>query len=115
MLVLQSDAKLPVELAIERQHRAAHIHPATFDLSSLPQVRVPYRMWRTPALDFVVNAGVTHFSSVWLDALAAENGRLLVPLTNAERWGWFLMITRQTGDRYAARLAGRMTRSAVAR
>jgi protein-L-isoaspartate(D-aspartate) O-methyltransferase len=63
-----------------------------------------------PADAIVINAGVTHFSSVWLDALAAENGRLLVPLTNAERWGCFLMITRQGGgsDRYAARFAGRV-------
>jgi protein-L-isoaspartate(D-aspartate) O-methyltransferase len=63
-----------------------------------------------PADVIVVNAGVTHFSSVWLDALAAENGRLLVPLTNAERWGCFLMITRQAGDprRYAARFVGRV-------
>jgi protein-L-isoaspartate(D-aspartate) O-methyltransferase len=63
-----------------------------------------------PADAIVVNAGVTHFSPVWLDALAAENGRLLVPLTNAERWGCFLMITRQGGgpDRYAARFAGRV-------
>jgi protein-L-isoaspartate(D-aspartate) O-methyltransferase len=63
-----------------------------------------------PADAIVVNAGVTHFSSVWLDALASENGRLLVPLTNAERWGGFLMITRQAGDpsRYAARFAGRV-------
>jgi protein-L-isoaspartate(D-aspartate) O-methyltransferase len=29
-----------------------------------------------PVDAFVVNAGVTHFSPVWLDALAAENGRL---------------------------------------
>jgi protein-L-isoaspartate(D-aspartate) O-methyltransferase len=58
----------------------------------------------------VVNAGVTHLSSVWLDALAAENGRLLVPLTNADRWGGFLMITRRGADpdRYAARFAGRV-------
>jgi protein-L-isoaspartate(D-aspartate) O-methyltransferase len=63
-----------------------------------------------PADALVVNAGATHFSPVWLDALAAENGRLLVPLTNAERWGCFLMITRQPGDpcRYAARFAGRV-------
>ena len=63
-----------------------------------------------PADAIVVNAGVTHFSAVWLDALAAENGRLLVPLTDAERWGCFLMITRQAGDprRYAARFAGRV-------
>jgi len=60
VLVLQSEAKLPVELAVERQRRAAQIHPASFDLKSLPQVRIPYRMWRTPALDFVVSAGVTY-------------------------------------------------------
>ena len=63
-----------------------------------------------PVDAFVVNAGVTHFSPVWLDALAAENGRLLVPLTNADLWGGFLMITRQPGDpcRYDARFAGRV-------
>lgn len=60
VLVLQSDTKLPVELAMERQTRAARIQPAKFDLASLPQVRIPYRMWRTPALDFVVSAGVTY-------------------------------------------------------
>jgi protein-L-isoaspartate(D-aspartate) O-methyltransferase len=62
-----------------------------------------------PADAIVVNAGVTHFSSVWLDTLA-ENGRLLVPLTSAERWGGFLMITRQDGDpyRYPANFVGRV-------
>jgi hypothetical protein len=60
VLVLESDAKLPVELAMERQERAKHLHPASFDLKSLPQVRLPYRMWRAPALDFVVSAGVTY-------------------------------------------------------
>src|SRR3954466_9644867 len=63
VLVLQSEAKLPVELAIERQRRAQHIRPASFDLKSLPQVRIPYRMWRTPALDFVVSGGVTYRAS----------------------------------------------------
>ena len=63
VLMLQSQDKLPVELAIERQQRAAHLHPASFDLSSLPQVRVPYRLWRSPALDFVVSAGVTYRAS----------------------------------------------------
>jgi hypothetical protein len=62
-LVLESAAKLPVELAIEREKRAQQIKPARFDLSSLPQVRLPYRMWRAPALDFVVNAGVTYRAS----------------------------------------------------
>jgi protein-L-isoaspartate(D-aspartate) O-methyltransferase len=51
-----------------------------------------------PADVIVVNAGVTHVSPVWLDALAAEGGRLLVPLTNAQRWGGFLLITRHGGD-----------------
>ncbi len=60
VLVLESEAKLPVELAIERQKRAQHMKPAKFDLSSLPQVRLPYRMWRSPALDFVVSAGMTY-------------------------------------------------------
>jgi hypothetical protein len=63
VLVLQSEAKLPVELAMERRQRAAHIRPASFDLSGLPQVRIPYRMWRAPALDFVVSAGVTYRAS----------------------------------------------------
>jgi len=63
-----------------------------------------------PADVIVVNAGVTHFSPVWLDALAAANGRLLVPLTNVERWGCFLTITRQSGDpnRYDASFAWRV-------
>jgi hypothetical protein len=60
VLVLESDTKLPVELAMERKQRAAHIHRTSFDLNSLPQVRVPYRMWRSPALDFVVSGGATY-------------------------------------------------------
>lgn len=60
VLMLQSDVKLPVELSIEREQRAAQIHPARFDLSGLPRVRIPYRMWRTPVLDFVVSGGVTY-------------------------------------------------------
>ena len=59
-LFLQSQTKLPVELAMEREARAAQLHRANFDLASLPRVRIPYRMWRTPALDFVVSAGVTY-------------------------------------------------------
>ena len=62
-LILQSEAKLPVELAIERQKRAERIKPAKFDLKTLPQVKLPYRLWRAPALDFVVSAGVTYRAS----------------------------------------------------
>jgi hypothetical protein len=60
VLFLESPAKLPVELAMERRSRAARIKPARFDLSRLPQVRLPYRMWRAPALDFVVSGGVAY-------------------------------------------------------
>ena len=58
-LLLQSDEKLPVELAMERQLRAQRIKPARFDLSSLPQVYMPYRMWRAPAVDVVLSTGFT--------------------------------------------------------
>ena len=51
-----------------------------------------------PADAVIVNAGVTHLSRAWLDVLAAEDGRLLVPLTNAENWGGFLLITRHAGE-----------------
>ena len=74
VLMLQSDEKLPVELAMERQQRAAHIHPASFDLTSLPQVRVPYRMWRAPALDFVVSGGVTYRASDGMQRRPREFG-----------------------------------------
>ena len=51
-----------------------------------------------PADAIVVNAGVSHLSAAWLDALAPAGGRLLVPLTNAERFGAFLMVTRRGGQ-----------------
>ena len=61
VLVLESQAKLPVELAIERRRRAAQLKKnASLSLSALPQVKLPYRMWRAPALDFVVSGGVTY-------------------------------------------------------
>jgi hypothetical protein len=60
-LVIESEAKLPVELAVEREKRAKHLKKnAKFDLATLPQVRLPYRLWRAPALDFVVSGGVTY-------------------------------------------------------
>ena len=63
-LLLESQAKLPVELAVERRRRAAQLKKnAAADLSMLPQVRLPYRMWRAPALDFVVSGGVTYRAS----------------------------------------------------
>lgn len=63
LLVLESEAKLPVELAREREQRAARIHPAAFPLENLPKIKLPYRMWRAPALDFIVSAGATYQAS----------------------------------------------------
>jgi len=58
---LTSEAKLPVELLHEREARAKHFKKAAaFPLEGLPQVKLPYRMWRAPALDFIVSAGVTY-------------------------------------------------------
>jgi len=54
----------------------------------------------------VVNAGVSHLAPPWLDSLKADNGRLLVPLTSANLWGAFLIITRR-GSRYPVRFASR--------
>src|SRR5688572_24435091 len=44
-LLLESEAKLPVELAVERHKRAARLKKnASADLSALPKVRLPYRL-----------------------------------------------------------------------
>jgi protein-L-isoaspartate(D-aspartate) O-methyltransferase len=63
-----------------------------------------------PADVIIVNAGVTHLPLAWLDALAEDNGRLLVPLTEADRAGIFILITRRNGERrrYAARCVCRV-------
>ena len=63
VLMLDSEAKLPVELAREREQRAARLRPASMPLEGLPQVKLPYRMWRAPALDFIVHAGATYQAS----------------------------------------------------
>lgn len=60
LLLLDSKDKLPVELAAERRERAAHLTRASLPLTGLPQVRLPYRMWRTPSVDVMVDAGVTY-------------------------------------------------------
>ena len=59
-----------------------------------------------PVDAIVVNAGVSHLAPPWLDSLKADNGRLLVPLTSANLWGAFLIITRR-GSRYPVRFASR--------
>jgi hypothetical protein len=61
ILLLESEAKLPVELAAERRERAARLsRSTTFDLSGLPRVQLPYRMWRSPSVDVMMDAGLTY-------------------------------------------------------
>lgn len=60
LLLLDSKDKLPIELAIERRERAAHLTKASLPLSALPRVKLPYRMWRTPSVDVMMDAGVTY-------------------------------------------------------
>lgn len=63
VLRLDTDSKLPVELAIARKARGEEVarkRKAAFSLASLPRMKLPYRMWRTPALEFVVNAGIRY-------------------------------------------------------
>jgi len=55
-----------------------------------------------PADVIIVHAGFTHPHPLWLDSLRC-NGRLLVPLTNAERQGTLFKLTRlPTGYRAEA-------------
>jgi hypothetical protein len=60
LLLLDSKDKLPVELAAERRERASQLTRASLPLSGLPQVRLPYRMWRSPSVDVMMDAGMTY-------------------------------------------------------
>ena len=61
VLLLESEKKLPVELALERRERASRLQQrASLDLGALPKVRLPYLMWRTPSVDVMMDAGVSY-------------------------------------------------------
>ncbi|WP_338502082.1 carboxypeptidase regulatory-like domain-containing protein [Sphingomonas kaistensis] len=60
LLLLESKDKLPVELAAERRERAARLTRASLPMTALPRVTLPYRMWRTPSVDVMMDAGVTY-------------------------------------------------------
>jgi hypothetical protein len=58
LLIVKSDSKLPVEMALERQARAAKIRPTvSFDLKSLPNASAPFKGVRMPAVDVVASVG----------------------------------------------------------
>lgn len=56
LLVVQSDRKLPPQLAAERRARAAIVRP-TFDLASLPHSSAPWRGIKPPSVDVVASIG----------------------------------------------------------
>ncbi|MEO6433052.1 MAG: hypothetical protein ABIO29_03615, partial [Sphingomicrobium sp.] len=63
VLTLDTERKLPVEMAMLRKARGQEIarkRNAALQLSNAPGVRIPYKLWRTPALEVVVNAGVRY-------------------------------------------------------
>jgi hypothetical protein len=58
ILLIKSDTKLPVEMAAERKARAARVNTgAFFDLKSLPHSKSPFKGFKPPAVDVVLNAG----------------------------------------------------------
>jgi protein-L-isoaspartate(D-aspartate) O-methyltransferase len=54
----------------------------------------------------VVFAGSTHPAACWLDRLA-EGGRLIMPLTTENRWG-FMLRSQRRGDAFEAASIGRV-------
>lgn len=56
---LESDRKLPFIEAIERKSRAARLQgqKQSFDLSQYPHADMEYKVWRTPSVDVVAQAG----------------------------------------------------------
>jgi len=65
VLILKSEEKLPFELAEERKARAGKVRPQNvFDISKLPQVNDPYKLWRTPSIDVVASAGVQNDAQI---------------------------------------------------
>ncbi len=84
---------------------------ATANLADLPQASVQSRSGvdgPLPECDVVyVSAGATAPMDAWLDALR-PGGRLLFPLTPAQGAGGLLLVTRSEGERFAARILGRV-------
>jgi protein-L-isoaspartate(D-aspartate) O-methyltransferase len=78
------------------------------NLADWPQVEVVAGDGRAHDPDIVdaivVFAGSTHPAPLWLDRLA-DGGRLMMPLTGANWWGFILRAERQ-GEAFAARSVG---------
>lgn len=96
LLLLESEAKLPVELAREREKRAARLHKAALPLENLPRVKLPYRMWRAPALDFIVSAGVTYQAS---DGMRVDRRASVVAAGEIARLSYDAMLSSDSKGR----------------
>jgi len=81
---------------------------AMANLAAWPQIEVVAgdgRAHDPGAVDVIVAfAGSTHPAPLWLDRLA-EGGRLMMPLTGANWWGFLLRADRR-GDTFSARSIG---------
>ncbi|MCW5745220.1 MAG: methyltransferase domain-containing protein [Alphaproteobacteria bacterium] len=86
------------------EHDAGLAARAADNLAPWRQVRVVAGDGRTQdagTVDAIVAfAGSTHPAPLWLDRLA-EGGRLMMPLTGTDRWGFMLRATRR-GDAFDA-------------
>ncbi|MEY2926744.1 MAG: hypothetical protein RL367_1221, partial [Pseudomonadota bacterium] len=84
VLLLKSESKLPVELALERRDRAALARPAqSFDLRTMKQANVPFTGMRIPSVDAIVSLGALrqtgnsqHFTGQYELYAAGEIGPL---------------------------------------
>ncbi len=73
LLVIKSNAKLPVELQMERRSRAAKVqHALSFDLSSLPHAHIPFKGISPPSIDAVVSIGGLRQGQGGRDQLSAR-------------------------------------------
>lgn len=96
ILLLESEAKLPVEMAREREQRAARLQKASMPLEGFPRVKLPYRMWRAPSLDFIVNAGVTYQAS---NGMRVDRGASVAAAGEIARLSYDAMLTSDSKGR----------------
>ncbi|HMK81877.1 MAG TPA: methyltransferase domain-containing protein [Xanthobacteraceae bacterium] len=98
----------PQGRVVASEHDAELAERARANLAPWPQVEVVPGDGRThdPGdVDAVVAfAGSTHPAQLWLDRLA-EGGRLLIPLTGENRWGFMLRAIRR-GEAFEAASIG---------
>jgi protein-L-isoaspartate(D-aspartate) O-methyltransferase len=98
---------------------SGHVFAVEYDANLAARARENLRPWRQVEVvagdgtqhdpgevdGIITFAGTTHPAPLWLDRLA-EGGRLVVALTAADRWGFFLLATRRGAGFAATSLGG---------